>query len=113
MKITLNGKEIELVYSFRINLFYEQISGHSIDFANFTSNDLVNLFYCTVTATLQKLKEESITMMEFLDAIDDNGGEKCVVEFSEWFVDVVKKQYEMLPEDDKKKIDPEGKKKTN
>ena len=35
-------------------------------------------------------------MLEFLDVIDDNGGESCIVEFSNWYIDVMKKEFELL-----------------
>lgn len=111
MKIMINGEELELVYSFRINLFYEEITGKSIDFTSITSNDLVNLFFASVIASLQKSKRPNITMLEFLDIVDENGGEKCVVEFSDWYVDVIKRQYEIMTEDEKKKVNDDKKKK--
>lgn len=107
----INGEELELVYSFRINLFYEEITGKSIDFTSITSNDLVNLFFASVIASLQKSKRPNITMLEFLDIVDENGGEKCVVEFSDWYVDVIKRQYEIMTEDEKKKVNDDKKKK--
>lgn len=110
MKLMINGEELELVYSFRINLFYEEISGKAIDFSNITANDLVNLFYSTVAASLQKAKRPAITMLDFLDVLDDNGGEKSIVEFSNWYVDVMKKMYEIMPEEDKKQVDADKKK---
>ena len=104
MKLIINGEELELTYSFRINLYYEEISGKSLDFDNFKSNDLLNLFYSAVVSSLQKAKRPIITMLECLDVIDDNGGDKILVDFSNWYVDVMKGQYDMLPEDDKKKV---------
>jgi len=109
MKLNINGEELELVYSFRINLFYEEISNKSLDFTSLSANDLVNLFYSTVIASLQKAKRPNITMLEFLDVVDDNGGEKAIVDFSNWFIEVIKGQYEILPDDDKKTVDKKKK----
>ncbi len=106
----INGEELELVYSFRINLFYEELAGRSIDFNNITSNDLVNLFFSAVTASLQKAKKPTITMLEFLDVVDENGGEKCIVDFADWYVGVIKSQYEIMTDDDKKQVDIDKKK---
>lgn len=100
----IKEEELELIYSFRINLFYEEITGKSIDFTSFKANDLVNLFYATVIASLQKAKRPQITMLEFMDAIDDAGGEKCIVDFTNWYVEIMKAQFEILPEDDKNKV---------
>jgi len=110
MKLMINGEELELVYSFRINLFYEELAGRSIDFNNITSNDLVNLFFSAVTASLQKAKKPTITMLEFLDVVDENGGEKCIVDFADWYVGVIKSQYEIMTDDDKKQVDIDKKK---
>ena len=104
MKIRIGEEELELVYSFRSSIYFEQIAGHSLDFTNLTPNDLITLFYSVVIASLQKSKKPIITMLDFLDVVDENGGDKCLVEFSNWFIDVLKAQYEVLnsTEDDKK-----------
>jgi len=98
MKFNLNENEsIELVYSFRSAIYFEQIAGHNVDFQNFTSNDLTTLFYTVVIASLQKERKPIISMYEFMDAIDDyNGGEKSLVEFSNWYVKTITAQYEVV-----------------
>ena len=116
MKFNLNDKEsIELKYSFRSNIYFEQIQNKNVDFTNFSSNDLITLFYCVVISTLQKEKRPIISMLDFLDMIDDyNNGDKCIIEFSEWYTKVVAAQWEVLdsiePEKPKKST---GKKKQN
>ena len=115
MKIKLNeNDELELVYSFRSMLYFEQIQGHAIDYNNFTANDLMVLFYCVFIASLQKAKRPVVTMLDFLDIIDDNGGEKAITDFSEWFTDVVTKQFDMVNSlsDEDKKEEATKKKKT-
>lgn len=101
MKFKINETdEVELKYSFRINIYFEQIVGHAIDFNNFTSNDLLNLFYCTVYASLQKAQKNTITLDKFMDAIDDNnGGDKCIYEFSKWYIETMKAQYDVSDAD--------------
>lgn len=96
MKMKINGEEIELVYSFRSNVYFEQITGHAVDFSKLDSNDLITLFYCNVISSLQKAKKPTISMVDFLDAVDDNSGEKCILEFSNWFVKEMQAQYEIL-----------------
>lgn len=106
MKIKLpNSEDLELVYSFRSSVYFEQITGHNLDLAQLSQNDLITLFYSVFIASLQKAKRPIISMLDFLDIVDDNGGEKCVVDFSNWFVDIIKAQYEVLSAevDDKKK----------
>ena len=114
MKIKINKEEIELVYSFRSALYFEQIAGHNLDFTKMSQNDLSTLFYCVVIASLQKAKKPVITMLDFMDAIDENNGEKCIIDFSNWYVQTITAQYEVLNSmDDEKKQTNTGKKKTN
>ena len=113
MKLKIGNEELELVYSFRSSIYFESITGHSLDFTKLTSNDLITLFYSVVVASLQKAKQPVISMLDFLDAVDDNGGEKCLVDFSNWYIEIMKAQYELLTEEkeDKEKPLKEGKKK--
>lgn len=114
MKIKLNEtEELELVYSFRSNIYFEQIQGKTIDFTNFTSNDLITLFYCVFLSSLQKAKKPTISMIDFMDIIDDNGGEKCIVDFSNWYVDILQKEFEVMNSmsDDKEEKKTDSKKK--
>lgn len=112
MKLKIGEEELELVYSFRSNVYFEQISGKNVDFNNLTANDLITLFYSVVIASLQKAKKPIITMLDFLDVIDDNGGDHCLMEFSNWYVETIRAQFEVLNsiEDDKKKKAPAKKK---
>lgn len=116
MSFKLNENEtVELKYSFRSAIYFEQIANKNIDFSNFTSNDLITLFYSVVIASLQKAKKPVITMLAFMDCIDDyNDGDKCILEFSNWYTGIVKAQYEALdsvtPENEKTEK-PKGKKK--
>lgn len=114
MKLKIGNEELELVYSFRSSIYFESITGHSLDFTKLTSNDLITLFYSVVVATLQKAKKPVISMLDFLDVIDDSGGEKCLVDFSNWYIGIMKTQYELLAEENegnKEKPLKEGKKK--
>ncbi len=114
MKIKINNEEIELVYSFRSAVYFEQIAGHNLDFTKMSQNDLITLFYCVVIASLQKAKKPVITMLDFMDAIDENDGEKCIIDFSNWYVQTITAQYEVLNSmGDEKKQTKTGKKKTN
>ena len=116
MIFKLNENEtVELKYSFRSAIYFEQITNRNVDFQNFTANDLITLFYSVVIASLQKAKMPIITMLDFLDAIDDfNNGEKCLLEFSNWYTGIMKTQYEAFSstETEKEKNEkPKGKKK--
>lgn len=105
MTLKFNGEDIELKWSFRSNIYYEQIQGKSLDFTDMKSNDLLMLFYCCFIATLQKNKMEMITLTDFLDILDDNGGEHAIYEFSTWYIKSMSAQYELnaSTEDEDKK----------
>ena len=113
MKLKFNNEDIELVYSFRSNIYFESIQGKNIDLQNLTSQDIVTLFYCVFISTLQKQKKPIIDMLSFLDVIDDNGGDKVIVDFSNWYVNVLKTQFELLEDDNKEEEKPSKKKKKN
>ena len=109
MNLKINGEDIELVNSFRVYMYFEEIAGHNLDFANFTSNDLMILFYSVVIASLQKAKKPLIPFLEFLDIVDDNGGDKCVLDFSNFYIDLVQKQYSVIADmsDEKEETETE------
>ena len=113
MILKINNEDITLLYSFRSSLYFEQIAGHNLDFNTLTANDLVTLFYSVTIASLQKAKKPIITMIDFLDVIDDNGGEKCLTDFTTWYVDVLKAQYEVLAQEEDNKAKNVSKKKDN
>ena len=98
MIFKLNENEsVELKYSFRSAIYFEQITNHNLDFSNMTQNDLLILFYSVVVASLQKANKPVITMLAFMDCIDDyNGGEQCLLDFANWYVDIMKKEFELL-----------------
>lgn len=110
MIVKYNDNELELKWSFRSNIYFEQIQGKNLDFSNMSTQDLLTLFYCCFISTLQKEKKDIISMMDFLDIMDDNGGEKCLYDFSQWYIDQMLKQYEFAAstEDSDKKIETGG-----
>lgn len=111
MTLKINDENIELAYSFRSGIYFEQIAKKSLDLSNISTDDFVTLFYCVVIASLQKAKKPIITMLDFLDVVDANGGERCLVEFSNWYIEQIRTQYEVLTDD--KPVKDTGKKKTN
>lgn len=82
MKITIKDKEIELKYTMRSMLMYENITNKT--FAPNTMNDIVTYMYCVVLAST---KDYSISYDEFIDYLDENID--VVNEFSQWLMDVV------------------------
>lgn len=92
MNITIKTKEkefvdMELHYSIRVYVFYEAISGGSIDYSNFNSyKNLVDLFYATVLATFQYNRETvALDYNDFYDWLDGQP-QDILAQFSDWFV---------------------------
>ena len=102
MTLKINDENIELAYSFISSIYFEQIAHKSLDLTNISSKDFVTLFYCIVLASLQKANKPVITMLDFSDIVDDNGGEKCLMEFSDWYIDIMKAKYEVLTDENDK-----------
>lgn len=108
MTLKFNDQDIELKWSFRSNIYFEQIQGKNLDFSNLTTNDLLTLFYCCFIATLQKNKKEIIALTDFLDVLDDNGGEKCLYDFSNWYIQQMTAQYDFVASTEDKDKKPAG-----
>jgi len=82
MKITYKEKEIELKYSMRSMLMYENITEKTFAPQSFT--DIITFMFCVVVASS---KDYSITFEDFIDYLDENPG--LVSEFSQWVVEVM------------------------
>ena len=91
MKITIKGRELELHYSLRILINYEEITGKSLDFNDMNSiSSLIKLFYSAVIASLQYARQPlDITWEEFLDFIDEQGNYDLLKEFGEWYTNIM------------------------
>ena len=91
MKITIKGRELEMHYSLRILINYEEITGKSLDFSDMNSiSNLVKLFYSAVLAALQYAKQPlDITYDDFLDFIDSEGNYDILREFGEWYTNTM------------------------
>lgn len=83
MKITINGKDIELRKTMRSYIMYESITEKV--FAPKTMTDMVTYFYCVV---MSSQKDGSITFDEFIDWLDEH--ENAVSEFSQWLAQMSK-----------------------
>ena len=102
MTLKINDENIELAYYFISVIYFEQIAHKPLDLTNISSKDFVTLFYCIVLASLQKANKPVITMLDFSDIVYDNGGEICLMEFSDWYIDIMKAKYEVLTDDNDK-----------
>jgi hypothetical protein len=82
MKITINEKEIELKYTLRSMLMYENITEKT--FNPTTMSDIITFMYCIVVASS---KDYSLKFDDFIDWLDDNPN--MINEFGEWIQTVV------------------------
>ena len=97
MTVKFNNKKLDLHYSYEVSMIYENITQHSIDYANMTSQDYEILFYGVLLSTLRYNKiGKMISFVDFKNWVDDNGGTKLFVEFIKWYADAVKAEFEML-----------------
>lgn len=85
MKITIKDKEIELKYTIRAMLMFENIADKTFNTAGLT--DVITFMYCCV---LSSSKDYSITFDEFIDWLDENPS--VLNEFGDWVQDIVKTQ---------------------
>ena len=85
MTITINDKDIELKYTLRSMMMYENITGKT--FAPEGVSDILTFFYCIVVASA---KNYELKFDDFLDVIDEN--QDKLNEFSLWLTNVVATQ---------------------
>ncbi len=82
MKVTINDKEIELKYTLRSMLMYENITDKT--FNPSTMSDVITFMYCIVVASS---KDYSLKFDDFIDWLDENPN--IINEFGEWIQTVV------------------------
>lgn len=100
MKIKIEDREVELRYSFRALMLYENIQKKS--FAPETTTDVLVFMFCCI---LGSAKDIHLDFNTFLDMLDENPN--LVIEFSNWLTDEINKTNTLSPEDDddeKKKV---------
>ena len=85
MTITINDKDIELKYTLRSMMMYENITGKT--FAPEGVSDILTFFYCVVVASA---KNYELKFDDFLDVIEEN--QDKLNEFSLWLTNVVATQ---------------------
>ena len=77
MTFKIKDKEIELKYSIRAMIMYENMTDKSFSPQNLT--DIITFMYCVV---ISSAKDYSITFDEFIDFLDENPN--AVNDFGEW-----------------------------
>lgn len=78
MKITIKEKEIELKYSIRSLIMYENMTDKTLSVSN-SLTDMIVFMYCVV---ISSSKDYSLTFDEFIDFLDENMD--FIAQFSEW-----------------------------
>lgn len=106
MKVDINNREIELRYSFRAYMIFEQITEHS--FMGNNLSDFITFFYSVLMASDREL---AIDFDNFIEWLDDNPDK--LNEFTEWMIANTKKQSELSSKkevkDEKKESDSKKK----
>ena len=77
MILKIKNKKIELKYSIRAMIMYENMTEKS--FAPQTMTDIITFMYCVVVSSA---KDYSIKFDDFLDFLDDNPD--TIDKFAEW-----------------------------
>lgn len=91
MKLNIQDKEINIKYSFKGFMAYEQITGES--FKPQGLKEIITLFYAMVMTANNEL---SITFDDFIDWLDANP--TALNEFTNFLSDNTKRQNELSPE---------------
>lgn len=107
MKVNIKDHELDLHYSLRIYMIYENIEGTSLESLNANSiTSTISLIYATLVSTLKYNKiEEKLTLEDVIEFLDNNGGMKFVNEFSLWFTSEVNKDLALAPKPEEPKSD--------
>lgn len=77
MNIKIKNKKIELKYSIRAMIMYENMTEKS--FAPQTMTDIITFMYCVVVSSA---KDYSLKFDDFLDFLDDNPD--TIDKFADW-----------------------------
>ncbi len=99
MKIQINEQELELHYSLRIYIIYENMTDKSIEPDDFFKmTNVITLLYAAIVASLQYYrKPASLDWNDYMDWLDTQGGDKILVEFANWFGKESEAQKSMEP----------------
>ena len=99
MKIKFRDNEVELHYSMRIYIIYENIMGKGLGFEQLQSyTAVISLFYAALVASLQYHKMDSnVTYDEFINWLDEDSAPR-IKEFTEWFMSHVLAQSDKVDE---------------
>lgn len=98
MKVLIKDKEIELKYSFRALMIYENIQNKSFNPSSIS--DMVVFLYSCILASD---KSQTLNFDDFMDYLDDHP--QLINEFSEWLTNIFKKNQLLSAEPTKKEVE--------
>lgn len=106
MKVKIGEREIELHYSFRMYILFENRLGESVDFTKLNNYTYaLNLFYCALLSSMQYHKMElDLEFDEFMDWSDTKEGMSTIPEFLAWYFTNYKVQEEIFGKAEEKLI---------
>ena len=88
MKVNIKDQEIELKYSFRSLIIFEEITSKTLTVPE-SLKDILILFYSVVLSSA-KGSLQDFTWDEFMDYLDENP--EITIEFTNWLKDVLETQ---------------------
>ena len=111
MKVNILDYEIELKYSMRTAIIYENIAGETLDFSNMSSIKQISTLFlaCIYSSAQQQHITLNLTYDNYMDWLDENGGYGKLNEFAFWLADQMAAQMNLLPktkEDENKEEKP-------
>ena len=113
MKVKILDKEIQLFYTMRMMIIYENITGESVDFMDMKSVKQLStlLLSCIIASAKKQQIEFNITYDEYADWLDDNGGYVILNDFATWLANEIQTKYSLLAEQKEKDDFPKSRKK--
>lgn len=103
MKITIKGKEVELKYTIRSLILFENIMNKPFNPEG--TMDVIVFYLCILLASDKTLQ---LTLDELIDAIDNDN--QLLVDFSTWLTNEMTKQ-NMMTQDTHVEVNEDSKKK--
>ena len=112
MTIKIQGKEIELFYTMRMFIVYENITGDSVDFENMKSlKQISTLFLACIIGSAQKQNIQlDVTYNDYMEWLDENGGYTLLNEYALWLANQMQAKYELLAKEKEEKGNKKPKK---
>lgn len=112
MEITFKGHKLELHYSMRMYIIYENIVGNSLDTTDNSYTNLITLIYAALKSTLKYNKlDDNISFDDVIEFVDDNDGVVFTAKFTQWLEEQVTRQATAVRELDNIEDKQESKKK--